>query len=171
MKTDTPRCKKAFDEGTLLRRATPLRTGEYKLHESYRSFVGWRDEITRIGAFKDRKASRHSLRHCTPDDCSKWLKDLPEAIAFQLAYDVLPAISALVADGVPSTQLDSVQLQATPLIRQLITDCDRARVIVVRRIANEYEHMKVGGSYLTPLVSDAIRIMDDVYRQAGLSHP
>lgn len=171
MKTDTTRCQKAFDEGTLLRRATPLRTGEYKLHESYRNFVGWRDEITRISAFKHRKASRHSLRHCTPDDCSKWLKDLPAAIAFQLAYDVLPAINALVADGVPATQLDSVQFQATPLIRQLVRDCDQARAIVVRRIANEYEHMKDGGSYLYPLVSDAIRIMDGVYRQAGLSHP
>jgi hypothetical protein len=171
MKTDTLRCQKAFDEGALLRRATPLRAGKYKLDESNQYFVGWRDEITRISAFKHRKASRHSLRHCTPYDCSTWLKDLPEAIAFQLAYDVLPAINALAADGVSSTQLDSVQLQAAPLIRQLVSDCDLARVIVVRRIANEYEYMKVGGSYLAPLVSDAIRIMNDVYRQAGLSHP
>jgi hypothetical protein len=171
MKTDTTRCKKAFDEGVLLRRATPLRAGKYKLDESYQYFVGWREEVTRISAFKHRKASRHSLRHCTPDDCSKWLKDLPAAIAFQLAYDVLPAINALIADGVSSTQLDSVQLQAAPLIRQLVSDCDRATVIVVRRIANEYEHMKVGGSYLSPLVSDAIRIIDGAYRQAGLPHP
>jgi len=171
MKTDTPRCQKAFDEGALLRRATPLRAGKYKLDESYQYFVGWREEITRISEFKHRKASRHSLRHCTPDDCSKWLKDLPVAIAFQLAYDVLPAINALIADGVSSTQLDSMQLQAAPLIRQLVSDCDRATVIVVRRIANEYEHMKVGGSYLSPLVSDAIRIIEGAYRQAGLPHP
>ena len=100
MKTYALHCKQAFDKGVLVRRGTPLRSGEYKLNESYQNFVGWRDEITRISAYKRGKASWYSLRHCTPDDCSEWLKDLPEAIAFQLACDVLPAINALVADGV-----------------------------------------------------------------------
>ena len=171
MKADKFRCIKAFQDGAQARCAYPLRAGEYKLHESYRHFVGWRDEITKISAFKHRKASRHSLRHCTSDDCSKWLKDLPEAIAFELAHNVLPGINALAADGVPPSLRDSALSQATPTVHQLVEDCDRARRIVSRRIANEYERMKVGDSYLIPLVSDAIRIMDGVYRQTGLSHP
>lgn len=171
MKSDIFRCSKAFNDGSQLRCVSPLHSGKYKLHEAYGSFVGWRDEIARISAFKHRKASRHSLRHCTPDDCAKWLKDLPESIAFQLAYKVLPGINALVADGVRPSLCNSALSQATPTVHLLVGDCNQARLIVSRRIADEYEHMKGGGSYLSPLVSEAIRIMDAVFRQTGLPRP
>ena len=171
MKPDNFRCTKAFEDGTQARCAYPLHAGAYKLRESYRHFIGWRNEITRINAFKHQKASRHSLRHCTSDDCSKWLKDLPEAIAFELAHNVLPGINALVADGVPPALCASALSQAIPAVNQLVEECDWARCIVSRRIANEYEHMKVGGSYLYPLVSEAIRILEAAFQQAALPHP
>ena len=171
MKSDIFRCSKAFNDGAQLRCVSPLRNGEYKLNEAYRSFVGWRDEIARISAFKHHKASRHSLRHCTPDDCAKWLKDLPEAIAFELAYKVLPGINALAADGILQSRCNSALSHATPTVYQLVGDCNLARLIVSRRIADEYEHMKGGGSYLSPLVSEAIRIMDAVFQQTGLPRP
>lgn len=171
MKPDHLRRNRAFEEGKLARCATPLHSGEYKLHEAYRNFVGWRDEIARIGAYKHRKAHRHSLRHCTPDDCAKWLKDLPKAIAYELAHKVLPGIKALASDGVSQSLIESALAHANPKVNQLVVDCDRARGIVASRIASEYERMKVGDSYIYPLADDAVCILDAAFQQTGLPRP
>jgi hypothetical protein len=106
-------CKKAFDDGHKQRRKYPLRNGEYKLKETLYCLEEALDEIGRIADYKrTSRVKGCELRHCTPEDMGRWVKNLPQYIAHHLSYNVLPATLALTGDGVPELKVRSLHSEA-----------------------------------------------------------
>ena len=111
-----------------------------------------------------RKSTPYCLRHCTAEDKRLWRKDLPDHVAHQLGYEVLPGLLALGADGA-----DPVNIRRTfPWVEKecldLINSLEWVRRTIKRNISVEYRHMRQGGSMLEPLVERAIDITDRALR-------
>lgn len=148
-------CKKAFENGHIDRRKYPLRYGEYKLKEALYDVVGSLNELERIAECKRARGDRarrekgYALRHCTTEDMGKWLKDLPQYIAFTLSYNVIPATLALAGDGVASVDARGVHWEARTCAERLVRDLESAT-----------------SSTLYPLVADAVRLIAGVLANA-----
>lgn len=161
-------CQDAFNAGTSDREDYPLREGEYKLREARYSLSGWRSEIDQITAFKKDKTKRHGLSHCTSDDAGYWLKRLPETIAHELGYTVLPGISALDGDGVSSHTMSILLHQAKQRAAVLVEQCESAKALLNQGINEEYKRMKMGYSSIAPILDQALKLIDTVLSTAGL---
>ncbi len=86
------------------------------------------------------------------------LKSVPCQLAEKLGYDILPAIAALTADGVPKTVLAAELKLAQATANQLLKDCEVQRVRLKGGIKDEYAAIKSGQSELYDLLIDADRI-------------
>ena len=100
-----------------------------------------------------------SLGCCTTDDKSTYLKGIPKRIAGRFGKDVLPAIKALVEDGVPlkavMVELDATKHSIVHLLGELETQHTRLQA----GIASEYRSIKTGYSKLCGLLHDAESIV------------
>lgn len=150
---------RAFLIGQAQREANQLPRGLYKLRESLGRLKLLRDEVDRIGAVKRNEVSRYSLTHCTPDDCALWLKRLSLDVAHRMGYEVLPGIRALTQDGVPEKVVSVELANAQRRVSRLLRACIEARLVYARCIAVEYDRMRIGDSYIRPLLAEAILIV------------
>lgn len=159
------KCPDAFEQGRTQRLPHPLPSGLYKLRESKDWLESELDGVERIAAFQRGRIDRRQLTHCTPDDAALWLRELPAYIAHGLAYNVLPAIDALIADDVAQdvvTELKNVaSQQAALLVRRL----EAVRISISGRIKSEYDRMKMGDSMISPVIEDTLALIDLALRQ------
>ncbi len=151
-------CKQSFAEGHKGREKHPLKTGEYKLKETLRMLEKYLLELERIVDYKktrnlsDRRTKGHALRHCTPEDMNKWLKDLPPYIAHTLSYCIIPATVALIGDGVPQDKVDALYEEAV----------DRSMKIVQCLSSHALSHP------LKTIIADAVGLTKHVLDEANL---
>lgn len=160
-------CQQAFQAGCDQRRHHPLHSGVYKLEECRHWVQSFLDEIERIAVYKRNQADKYSLVHCTPDDAAHWLKNLPAFVAHCLGHDVLPAIGALSADGVPPNDVTRLQRDALHRADQLVATLETARRIISGPIKTEYDHMKAGYSTLAPVIGDVLAMIESVLSRAA----
>lgn len=161
-------CQDAFDAAAIDRKNYPLNQGEYKLREVRHTISGWKKELVRISDYIKNKSKRHGLSHCTADDAGYWLKDLLALIAYELGYNVLPSIAALIADGVPSQTVNHLMSQATQLTGHLVAQCESARTLLKQGINDEYKRMEAGHSTIEPILDQILALIDAVVAAAGL---
>jgi hypothetical protein len=155
-------CHDAFRKGQDTRRASPLPSGVYKLREVLHRF---RRDVKTMETIHDyllhpgRFRPGASLGCCTTDDKSTYLKGIPKRISGRFGKDVLPAIKALVEDGVPlrdvMVELDATKHSTVHLLGQLETQHTRLQA----GIASEYRSIKTGYSELCGLLNDAKSIV------------
>ncbi|BDW86633.1 hypothetical protein [Roseicyclus marinus] len=157
-------CRRAFEKGQADRRAHPLTSGAYKLRDVIDSLT---KDLAAINEIRDYLLNRKGyarpayLVRCTSDDMAIWLKGLPEDLAHQFGYDVLPAIDALQGDGVPHLYVDAAVRQFTRRIHVYVDDCEIQRIRLKSGIAGEYASIRSGYSDLYGLITNGLRITHD----------
>ncbi len=108
-------CRDAYNQGKKDRVGRNLPSGMYKLVETRNSWKTCTHEIERIRLYLIGEGSPNSLRHCTPEDFQQWVRDALLWIAYDVSYNIFPAVASLSADGVPKQVIADVQriLQAS----------------------------------------------------------
>jgi hypothetical protein len=140
----------------------------------------------RVSAYKVRE-SRHNLHHeanvvgsiaeylrapcgaygrsgilvgCTEDDKAHRLKRVPEIIAHELGYTLIPALEALHLEGVPEADIITFLQSIKPEVDRILADCDAIQMATRRSIQSEYAALKAGYSPLAALCADALDIAE-----------
>lgn len=109
------KCQDAFTQGKNDRVGRSLPSGMYKLVETRNCWKTYTHEIERIRLYLIGERSPYSLRHCTSEDFHRWVRDAFLWKAYDVGYNIFPAVAALSADGVPKQVIADVQriLQAS----------------------------------------------------------
>ena len=160
--------KQTYQSAQQRRANHPLRNGEYKLKETLQILRSHTEEVRRIADLKNKPNNpeyRHRLHHCAVIDCGIWLKRLPNTISDLMGYNVLPAIDALVADGISYADVKRIKALVFGRINNLIQGCDSAQRLLKQGISVEYDNFKRGDSILAGLADEAESIVSDVLRE------
>ena len=157
-------CRDAFARGEADRAACPLRMGDYKLRESRFSLAVMLETLEQVKAYQLSSPSEYerSLGCCTSYDAATWIEGLPAGIARELGYNILPAIAALAADGVPDSvvQMEAGFSYQDALIQ--VDNCDAVgRVLHAGGINLEIERLLRHRSLVVPLIHRAMGMIDD----------
>ena len=93
-----PYCRSEYNRGLAQRRAYPLHTGLYKLNEC----DGYPRRVLRmIRDVAELQSEYEFNQYCLYQDAAEMLRMVPDCMAFELGWRFLPAVEALVGDGVP----------------------------------------------------------------------
>lgn len=147
-------CYRSFCDGESLRLSRPLRQGRYKLEEQEMRFLEFQRTLYMVRDFVSGRCRCHWLGRCMSSDKHTWLKKLPQEIALELGYNLLPGLFALKKEGVPSVDTCYLALRADCL--ELLGRLEQIRCVIKKDVSIEYWHMKKGGSLLEPLIEEAI---------------
>lgn len=163
-------CRKAYNDGSIIRAKTPLKSGHYKLRDTLRTLKRCKSTIGEIGAHLHDTNTRGDklLGCCMSYEKHTWLKQLPIDISTMLGQHVMPGIIALSGDGVPAQILVDIMNEMKPRIDQLKEECERQRQSLRHGIQDEYRAIKAGSSGSMDIVDEAIAIITDCLEQAGL---
>ncbi len=155
------RCRAAFEDWQIKRAAYPLPFGDYKLREALsrmEQYLNNLDDVARLQRAKQAKVA--PLRPQVPEGGSGWIMRIPEAIAFDFGYNVLPGVEALVGQGLPPAKVGQLTRLARARADDLIMRCDRVRhQLHIGGIAFEFSQMRNGGSLVRPLLLNAIDLI------------
>lgn len=163
------KCRKTYDEMKAKRLEHPFEHSLYKLKEVATQFESGMDDVNRIAQFKNRKCTKHDLRSCTSEDIHIYLRKTPELIAWSLGFHVFYGIDGLKGDGVRAETIDYLKDYYSPMIEQIVDDCDRVSALIRTNIRHEYENFKHGDSDVFELLSKAMDVTDRILHDAGLS--
>ncbi len=155
-------CLDVFNDAVHQRQKTPLCAGRYKLEESRTRMTRSLGELRRIRTFKRGRSDGWDLEQCTREDIHRWLKDLPNHIAWRLGYELLAGLDALVADGANSEAVSALRPRLQREVKRLLGDLELARGDIVNKIEREYGRMRSGTGLLEPLVERAVDLTDEV---------
>jgi hypothetical protein len=164
----TKTCQDAFQRGLQNRKAYPLSSGARRLKESLDAPQHVSETLRNIAADLKLKARDYEryFGACTSDDADVWLKSVPAQLAFDLGYDVLPAIQALTLDGVPIDVVSRCVARANSVIPIIIDHCEEARIALRRSVKREFRLMKTSGSTVQPLVDGVETLIEVTLRDA-----
>ncbi len=157
-------CLEAFNRGLEARKAYPLPSGRYKLKEVRRGLGESLQTLNEINSAKCAERDRQPRRQRpkVPEGAARLIKLLPEWIAHDLGYYVIPAVEALAGDGLPAAQVKMLALHARKKSADIVQRCDAVHDRLRNGIGVEYAHMTHGDSMLEPLLRDAIRLIDEM---------
>jgi len=102
------------------------RISAYKVRESRYNLHHECEVVASIAAYR---ATSHGycgphLVGCTTEDMGLRLKNIPSNIARELGANLIPAVEALVVEGVPRQAVKTFVNSISPRLQQLILDCD-----------------------------------------------
>lgn len=144
-----------------------LRVSAYKIRESRDVLHRNLQTVCSIAAYlRTKPGNRHSrmLVGCTEEDKAGRLKRVPEIIARELGYSLIPAIKALHLEGVSQSDIATFVRSIMPQIDQILSDCDAARTAISRTIKHEYADLKAGQSALAATSRDALNIAEQAVK-------
>ena len=153
-------CLEAFEDGVHSRLNYPLHMGLYKLSESTRNLQSTRDEVIRISKVVKGTKSPSCLQHCTNEDKAVWLRKVPLFAAYDLGYEIIPALRALEFDGVLKSQSEAAALLVESAMPARLVKWDYLRDSYKNRIASEYARMRNGQSNALLVVDDALSLIE-----------
>ena len=153
-------CRQAFERGARQRLQHPLHRGLYKLEEVNADLKAIVEDLRVIARYKQGAARVTDISHCTSLDLPIWLKHVPELVARDLGYNILPAISALAADGLPQSTVTRLSAECKSLANDLVDECESVRSKIRNNISVEYELMKSGDSLNLQLVLGVIGLIE-----------
>lgn len=139
------------------------RISAYKIREC-------RDNLQRnlhtVASIADYLCARRSERHpsmlvgCTEEDKGYRLKRVPEIVADELGYNLIPAVKALALEGVPAGDIKLFIRTIKPQVDRLLADCDAVQTVTARSIKPEYAALKAGYSPTEQISADALSIAE-----------
>ncbi len=97
---------------------------------------------------------------CTEEDKAYRLKRVPEIIARELGYNLIPAVAALHLEGVPEADIIAFLHSTKPEVDRILAECDAIQMATSRSIKCEYAALKAGYSPLASLCADALDVAE-----------
>lgn len=156
-------CKALFRAALRERRSKyPFdRISAYKVRECFENLRYELDVVVSIARYLQTPASERRssmLLGCTSDDKARRLKAVPETIARELGYNLIPAIEALHLEGVKEADIARFILNIKPQVDQLIADCDAVREATTQSIRSEYAALAAGNSEMANACAGALHL-------------
>lgn len=150
-------CLQSFNDGKAQRLTYPLHEGRYKLEEQERNFFADKKTLRMVRDFVRGRSSCTFLGGCVAADKHTWLKRLPLGVAHSLGYNLLPGLIALKKEGALCVDRDYPAIEQG--CQTLVDRCEQVRNAIKKDIRAEYRQMKLGGSFLEPLIDDALYLV------------
>ena len=142
--------------------------GAYKVRESRYNLLHECNAVRSIAEYLRAPRGTYGrsslLVGCVESDKSARLKRIPKIIAYELGYNLIPAIEALRLEGVPVTGIANFIRSIQPQVDQLLTECDVVQTVTARSIKCEYEAMNAGHSGMVRICAAALSIAEDVVK-------
>lgn len=163
------RCRAIFREA-LIERQTKYpfdRISAYKVRECHESLIHEQIVVHSIAEYlRAPKAARHAsmLVGCVEEDKAYRLKQIPNNIAWELGYNLVPAIAALPREGVAEPEVIDLLNAIKPQIDRLLHDCDATRAATSGSVNHEYRTMTYGTSLTQRICADAVGIANQAAR-------
>ena len=151
-------CSVAFKEGLVKREQHTLPSGLYKLRDAHREMAKCLDEFVLLA--KLLRAKQPLRGNCTYGDQAPWIKKRPIDISFELGWKVLPAIQALVGDGISTTEINKILPGFIQRIADLVNQCERALPLIKGPIRYEYDRWRNHDSAIAPLFKSALSVIE-----------
>lgn len=161
--TKTP-CRDAFLSAQAARRTAPLQSGVYKLREAQGTIQRFEDTLRTIAAYS-RKPQIFPLRHCSlgplmTDEIEDYLRALPIKIIDIVAYDILPAITALTGDGIAESdvayEIKTAHVNASHILRT----CEALHRKLKTATLNSHSKVQTNLPEIYALLTDAYGIAE-----------
>jgi hypothetical protein len=97
---------------------------------------------------------------CTEEDKGYRLKRVPEIVAHELGYNLIPALMALGVEGVPEADIIAFLQSIKPQVDRILADCDAIQMATRRSIKSEYAALKAGQSAFAATCADALDVAE-----------
>ena len=126
----TKKCRKAYDSGRADRATHPYSPGNYKLRETSRT---WRRQYDGLNLIKSALEDKidipddYQLGGWTGADWRGELKRLPEDLAEDLGYRILPSVLSLYDYASPTPETAKLAAIAEKKASDIVTMCERNR--------------------------------------------
>ena len=98
-------------------------------------------------------------------DATKWIQNTESAI--REGRHVALGIDGLIGNGVDKAKIKQIKATYTPMIEELVKDCDKQKNWIRGDITYEYDDLINGRSKLRDLVIRALFIVDSIIADAG----
>jgi hypothetical protein len=131
----TKKCRKAFDAGKANRELNPLSPGNYKLRETYSTWRRQYDGLNLIESALEDKIDipdDYQLGGWTGADWRGELKRLPEDLAEDLGYRILPGVMSLNDYASPTPETVRLATRAKKQASGIINMCEQYRPSIAR---------------------------------------
>lgn len=151
-------CSSAFKEGLVKREQHPLPSGLYKLRDAHREMGKCLDEFVLLARLL--RAKQPLRGNCTYGDQAPWIKKRPIDISFELGWKVLPAIQALIGDGISNAEINKYLPGFIQRIADLVNQCERTLPQIKGPIKHEYDRWRNHDSIVAPLFETALSIIE-----------
>ena len=158
-------CKETFADATKKRKAYPLTSGAYKLHEARRALA---EQLVTVRAIELIVAKKLQPQPdelldglcCLAGERNVWLRSLPSSIAWILGYYIVPAVGAMAGDGVSRGALARIIGIARAESERVVAACDEA-VALINSSDEETDFAgRRGNSSIKELLFDALALAD-----------
>ena len=157
-------CATKLKKGLEERVKYPLGAGLYKLQEAKHRMGQCLEEFELLANLLKRKEPLRGL--CTYGDHAPWIKERPLSIAYELGWKVLPAIEALIGDGVSAHEIAQHSPALLQGVATLVTQCEVVLPNIKGPIRYEYERWRNDDSIITPLLQSGLRIIESAVYMA-----
>ena len=131
----TKKCQKAFTAGKTKRAPHPLGPGTYKLLEAYRDWQRQNDTLKLLESALDNRTEMPAdyLLGCwTGADWRGELERLPENLAADMGWRVLPGVLALCDYAGPTPESAKLAAGAEKHASNIVKDCENNRSFIAR---------------------------------------
>ena len=131
----TKKCRKAFDAGKANRELNPLSPGNYKLRETYSTWRRQYDGLNLIESALEDKINipdDYQLGGWTGADWRGELKRLPEDLAEDLGYRILPGVLSLCDYATATPETVRLATRAKKQASGIVNLCEQYRPSIAR---------------------------------------
>ena len=160
-------CLNKYEEMLTQRLSDPFESSLYKLKEQNDRLTRLIEEIDRITDVKKGLSQGYDLQYCTIHDMGIYLESIPINLSSRLGHHVALGIDGLIGNGVDKAKIKQIKATYTPLIEELVKDCDKQKNWIRGDITYEYDDLINGRSKLRDLVIRALFIVDSIIADAG----
>ena len=129
----TKKCQKAFAAGKIKRTLHPLGPGTYKLLEAYRGWQRLYDTLKLLESALDNRIpilADYQLGCWTGADWRGELERLPESLASDVGWRVLPGVLALCEYAGPTPESAKLASGAEDHASNIVKDCENNRSFI-----------------------------------------
>ena len=160
-------CLNKYEEMRSQRLSDPFESSLYKLKEQNDRLTRIIEEIDSITDVKKGLSQGHDLRSCTIFDMDIYLESVLVNLSGRLGHHVVLGIDGLIGDGVDKAKIKQIKATYTPLIEELVKDCNNQKNWMRGDMNSEYDALIIGCSNLRKIVTRALFIVDRIIADAG----
>ena len=160
-------CLHKYEEMLTQRLSDPFESSLYKLKEQKERLTMSIEEIDRITDVNKGSLESHDLQYCTIHDMGIYLESIPINLSSRLGHHVALGIDGLIGNGVDKAKIKQIKATYTPLIEELVKDCNNQKNWMRGDMNSEYDALIIGCSNLRKIVTRALFIVDRIIADAG----